>query len=237
MRRSTLRLAALVMAAASAGGCAAPLTSREKGALAGGALGAGSGAIIGSTRGDAAEGALIGGAVGALGGALVGNEIEGHERQARSQEEALARQRREIAENRRLLDELRRRDLDARETARGVVVNLPDVLFRFDRADLTVEAQETVRAIAEVLTRGGRDRHVSVEGHTDAVGSEAYNQRLSEERARRVAAALVADGIGRDRISSRGFGERRPVAPNSRDGRDDPAGRARNRRVEVVIEN
>jgi outer membrane protein OmpA-like peptidoglycan-associated protein len=149
----------------------------------------------------------------------------------------IARQREEISRNRKLLEELRRHDLDARETSRGVVVNLPDVLFEFGRADLTGPARRKVEHIADALDRAGARRRISVEGHTDAIGSDAANQRLSEARAERVADALAAEGVNPRRVRTRGFGERYPVAPNTRNGRDNPAGRAQNRRVEVVIEN
>ena len=71
----------------------------------------------------------------------------------------------------------------------------------------------------------------------DAIGSQAYNQRLSQLRAESVADALVSAGVNRRRLHARGFGKSRPVAPNTVHGRDDPQGRAKNRRVEVIIEN
>lgn len=156
---------------------------------------------------------------------------------SRRQEETLARQRDELVRNQQLLDELHRRNLDARETPRGVVVNLPDVLFEFGRADLTRDARRTVRDIADVLLRSARGRQVSIEGHTDSIGSQSANQRRSQLRADSVADALVSDGVNRRRLHTRGFGKTRPVAPNTLHGRDDPQGRAKNRRVEVIIEN
>jgi outer membrane protein OmpA-like peptidoglycan-associated protein len=170
-------------------------------------------------------------------GPLAGGAMQGRDDMSRRQEEILARQREEIARNRELLEELRERNLDVRETARGVVVNLPDVLFEFDRADLTRDARRTVGDIADVLLRSARGRQVSVEGHGDSIGSQAYNQRLSEVRAESVADALVSDGVNRRRLHTRGFGKTRPVAPNTLHGRANPAGRAKNRRVEVIIEN
>jgi outer membrane protein OmpA-like peptidoglycan-associated protein len=238
MQRRLVAAIAVGAAAFVVVGCAGqPITKREKGALAGGALGAGTGAIIGSATGDAGEGALIGGALGALGGAVVGDQLEGRDRRARAQSAELESLRAETARNRQLLEELRRRDLDVRETERGVVVNLPDVLFEFDRADLTPEARRRTRDIADVLARAGRGRRVAIEGHTDSIGSESYNQRLSQARAERVADALAEERVSPGRMRVRGYGERQPIAPNSVSGRDNPEGRARNRRVEVVIEN
>jgi outer membrane protein OmpA-like peptidoglycan-associated protein len=235
---ATIRMSGAALAVLVWIGCSAPLTEREKGALGGAVLGAGTGAIIGQATGKGAgKGAAIGGGLGALGGGLIGHQQEQRAQEGRRQDEVLDRQRQEIARNRELIEELRRRDLDARETDRGVVVNLPDVLFEFARADLTPDARRKVREMADVLGRAARDRRVAVEGHTDSIGSDEYNQRLSEARAETVASGLAAQGIERRRLAVRGFGKRYPVAPNTVNGRDNPDGRARNRRVEVVIEN
>lgn len=169
---------------------------------------------------------------------LIGDQLQQREQVLEEQQRTLEEQRQELARNRQLLEELRRRDLEARETERGVVVNLPDVLFEFGSANLTSAAREKTRDIADILVTQAPDRRVSVEGHTDAVGSEAFNQALSERRADNVARALESAGVSPDRIAVKGFGERYPVAPNTNpDGTDNPAGRERNRRVEVVIEN
>lgn len=218
--------------------CAQPLSTREKGVLAGGGLGAATGAIIGAGVGNPGAGAAIGGALGGVGGGLLGDQLQRQEQTLAEQQRTLEQQRQELAQNRQLLEELRRRDLEARETDRGVVVNLPDVLFQFGQAGLTSEARAKTREIAEILNSQGRDRHIAVEGHTDSVGSEAYNQALSERRAENVTSALIASGVNPQRIDTRGFGERYPVAPNTNpDGTDNPGGRQQNRRVEVVIEN
>jgi outer membrane protein OmpA-like peptidoglycan-associated protein len=239
MNRSILwRTAGWGIGLALLAGCAQPLTTREKGALTGAGLGAATGAIIGGATGSPGAGAAIGGALGAVGGGVVGDQLQKREAVTAEQQRELERQRQELARNRELLEELKRKNLEARETDRGVVVNLPDVLFEFGKADLTRDARRKVRDIAEVLTTTAPGRRVSVEGHTDAIGSEAYNQRLSERRAERVAGALEATGISSQQIVARGFGKRYPVAPNTNpDGMDNPEGRARNRRVEVVIEN
>jgi len=219
-------------------GCSQPLTTREKGALAGGGLGAATGAIIGAATGSPGAGAAIGGALGAVGGGLVGDQLQQREEVARQQQQVIDQQQQELARNRALLEELKRQNLEARETERGVVVNLPDVLFDFGKADLTSTARTKVRGIADVLNNQAQGRRVAVEGHTDSIGSEAYNQRLSERRAQTVASALTSAGVERARLTTRGLGKRYPIAPNTNpDGSDDPAGRAKNRRVEVVIEN
>ena len=119
-----------------------------------------------------------------------------------------------------------------------MVVNLPDVLFEFGKADLTSEARVKARSIADVLNEQAKNRRVAVEGHTDSIGSDAFNQKLSERRAENVANALEGAGVNNQRVTVKGYGKRYPVAPNTNpDGTDNPAGRAKNRRVEVVIEN
>lgn len=214
------------------------LSKSTAGAILGGLLGAGSGAIIGSHRGKAGPGAAIGAGLGAVGGYAVGRQIESRDQALDAQEQRIQQQRREIARNRALLEELKRRKLDARETERGVVVNLPDVLFEFNSARLTAEARDKVSHIATVLHERAKDRRVSVEGHADSIGSEAYNLALSEHRAKSVAQELRYDGVREARLTTQGYGEKYPVAPNTNaDGSDNPAGRAKNRRVEVVIAN
>ena len=111
-----------------------------------------------------------------------------------------------------------------------------DALFEFDKATLTPDARETLDALVPLLAKAGK-HPATVEGHTDAKGSDAYNQTLSEQRARAVKDWLVARGAVPAATPTKGWGERRPVAPNARpDGSDDPAGRQKNRRVEVVLD-
>lgn len=208
------------------------------GAVAGALLGAGSGAIIGSKTGSWGKGAAIGAGIGGLGGYAIGRQLDGRDQNLDAQDQLLEQQRGEIARNRALIEDLKRRKLDVRETPRGVVVNLPDVLFQFNSAQLTREAQSKVSQIASVVSQRARGRRIAVEGHADAVGSESYNAALSKRRAASVARELSYDGVGGQRLATRGYGEKYPVAPNSHsDGSDNPAGRAKNRRVEVVIEN
>jgi outer membrane protein OmpA-like peptidoglycan-associated protein len=219
-------------------GCSQPLSTREKGVLAGGGIGAATGAIIGSAVGNPGAGAAIGGALGGAAGGLVGDQLQKRDQVATEQQRGIEQQRQELARNRELLEKLKRQNLEARETERGVVVNLPDVLFEFGRAELTSEARVKARDIADVLNDRAKDRRVAVEGHTDSIGSAAFNQGLSERRAENVVIALENSGVTSGRITAQGYGKRYPVAPNTNpDGADNPAGRAKNRRVEVVIQN
>ena len=107
-------------------------------------------------------------------------------------------------------------------------VVLPGVNFAFNRADLLPEARTTLDHEVIPELKADPELSVAVEGHTDAVGSDAYNQKLSERRAASVKSYLEAQGIAPSRIEAVGFGESRPVADN-----DTEMGRAKNRRVEI----
>ena len=121
--------------------------------------------------------------------------------------------------------------LETRREARGLIVNLSDVLFDFNQASLKPGAREKLSKLAGILLAYPGPYHMEVEGHTDAVGSQDYNQKLSEDRAQSVSSYLLKAGIASDRILAvRGFGKLRPVTTN-----DTPEGRQMNRRVEIVI--
>ena len=112
------------------------------------------------------------------------------------------------------------------------VITLDDqgqVLFAFDSAQLTVEAQQRLRALLPQLSDPQVTR-IKVIGFTDSVGTDAYNQGLSEQRAGSVAEFLIAQGLAADKVTSQGRGESEPVADN-----DTEEGRARNRRVELHL--
>ena len=212
-------------------GCARQFSNAEKGALAGGTIGAGTGAIIGSATGHAGPGIAIGAGLGALSGALLGNTADQTENENRAVEDRITQNQALLDENKRLIDELRSRGADVRSTDRGVVINLPDILFEFDRANLTPEAKRTISEITDVILNV-KDRSIAIEGHTDSVGTVVYNKQLSEKRAGNVASELQYRGIPRRQVTVRGFGEGAPIATNNSE-----MGRSRNRRVEIIIEN
>jgi len=109
-----------------------------------------------------------------------------------------------------------------------------DVLFDFDKADLKPEAKPALEKVAAVLKSFPQAR-TRIEGHTDGKGDEAYNQKLSERRAESVRKWLAENGAGA-KIATQGFGRKKPVAPNTtKDGKDNPEGRQKNRRVEIVV--
>lgn len=130
-----------------------------------------------------------------------------------------------------------RTELGAVQTERGSVVSLPsDVTFDFDKATIRQEGRGALETLARLIQASGGDNAISIEGHTDSHGDDAYNLRLSQRRAEAVKAYLVQQGVAEDRLRTVGLGEQRPVAPNARpDGSDDEAGRQRNRRVEVIL--
>jgi len=132
-------------------------------------------------------------------------------------------------------------DLEAKAEGGGKVrftLNA-DVLFAFDKATLKPEADDVLRAFLEqVLKQFPSGARFRIEGHTDAIGTDRYNATLSQRRARSVEAWLLRRArIARRLVTTAAFGKTRPIAPNVQaDGSDDPEGRQRNRRVEIVVE-
>jgi outer membrane protein OmpA-like peptidoglycan-associated protein len=119
--------------------------------------------------------------------------------------------------------------LETRSTARGLIVQMNDVLFDTAKYTLRPAAREKLAKIAGILLAHPTLR-LEVEGHTDSVGGDDYNQRLSEQRAATVRDYLVQNGISMNNVSAIGFGKTRPIASN-----DTSAGRQQNRRVELVV--
>jgi outer membrane protein OmpA-like peptidoglycan-associated protein len=127
--------------------------------------------------------------------------------------------------------------LNIRVTDMGTIIDLAaDALFEFDKADLTPAAEAQLQKAA-ALIRKAPPGGIQVIGHTDAKGDDAYNQRLSEARARTVADWFARQvGVRQRDFAVSGKGETAPIAPNeTATGADDPAGRAKNRRVEVIL--
>ncbi len=121
--------------------------------------------------------------------------------------------------------------LETRKEARGLIVSLSDVLFDFNKASLKPGARERLAKLAGVLLAYPGTYQIEIEGHTDSIGSEEYNQKLSEDRAASVRSYLMESGIVTDKIiATRGFGKTKPVATN-----ETAEGRQMNRRVEIVI--
>ena len=120
-------------------------------------------------------------------------------------------------------------DLQAKQTERGVIITLSDVLFNVDRAELSAEGMRTVQKVADVLMQEPQSV-VLVEGFTDSTGTSQHNLELSQRRAESVRSALVGLGVPSGKIGTRGYGEAYPVASNA-----DAGSRQLNRRVEIVL--
>lgn len=119
--------------------------------------------------------------------------------------------------------------LATRDTARGLIANMSDVLFKSGSFELLPGARERLAKVSGIVL-AYQGLHLAVEGHTDSIGTDEYNRRLSEQRAQAVSDYLVAQGISSDAITASGFGKSEPVASN-----DTPEGRQQNRRVELVV--
>ena len=120
-------------------------------------------------------------------------------------------------------------ELQAKQTERGLVITLGDVLFEFNKSDLKSGSTRNLQPLVKALSDNPKQQ-VIVEGHTDNVGAKAYNLTLSEARAESVKSYLVEQGLNGDRIKTKGLGFDFPVASN-----DDASGRQRNRRVEIIL--
>ena len=144
-------------------------------------------------------------------------------------EEEAAKAARAKAEADELMRELS--ELKAQQTERGIVLTIGDVLFATGKADLSPDANRSVNKLADFLKKYP-NRDVLIEGHTDSVGTDDYNLTLSRKRADSVKYKLMGNGVEESRITTVGYGEEFPLASN-----DTKAGKAQNRRVEVIILN
>lgn len=122
-------------------------------------------------------------------------------------------------------------ELQGQLTDRGIVLTIGDVLFATGKSDLNASAQTSMDKIAGFLQKK-QNRNLLVEGHTDSVGNDEYNQGLSEQRAASVKNALVKRGVANERIVTIGYGKKHPLASN-----DTTSGKQQNRRVEAIILN
>jgi outer membrane protein OmpA-like peptidoglycan-associated protein len=195
-------------------GCAS-MSNTEKGAAAGAGAGTVVGGAVGKATGSTAKGAIIGGVVGGAAGAVIGQQMD---KQAKELDDDLEGG--EVA---------RVEDPETGRTA-GIEITFDSaLLFDFDSSELRSGARRDLGDLAQSLDEYP-NTNVLVVGHTDARGSENYNQTLSERRARSAASFLMEQRVSPDRITTLGKGESEPVASNETD-----YGRQQNRRVEVAI--
>jgi len=157
--------------------------------------------------------------------------VETQKAQQNALESDQARQKSEVekTELRRKLKVQLSKILETQDTARGLIVNMSDVLFDSGKTELKGPAREKLAKITGILLAYSGLR-VEVEGHTDSVGSDELNRTLSQNRAASVMSYLVEQGLSRDSIVARGFGKTKPIASN-----DTQEGRQKNRRVELVV--
>ncbi|OAV43391.1 OmpA family protein [Lewinella sp. 4G2] len=195
-------------------------TSRTaKGAVIGGTTGGVIGGAIGKKGGDGKKGVVIGSVIGGTAGAIVGRYMD---KQAQEIQEEVPGA---VVETTTTVDP---------ETGETVTESINvtfggGVLFEFNSTALTANSRAELDRMAKIMNRYP-DTDITIDGHTDSKGSEAYNLELSQKRAAAVADYLAQDGIARRRMITQGFGETRPVATNETD-----AGRAQNRRVVLGI--
>jgi len=187
------------------GGCA---TKTQTGAVVGAAGGAVVGGVIGKVAGSTAKGAIIGAVVGGVAGTLIGAQMD---KQAKEMEQTI-------------------KGATIERVGEGIQVTFASgLLYDFDSDVVRPEAKTNLLELAASLTKYP-DTELLIIGHTDQLGSTAYNQNLSERRATAAANYLTSQGVSSSRIGIRGLGETEPVATNETE-----AGRQANRRVEVAI--
>lgn len=205
------RLHKLIVAAVAASiafGACASLNNKEKGGIIGATGGAVVGGAIGKANGSTAKGAILGAVVGGAAGMIIGHQMD--------------KQAAELKQN--------IPGAIVERVGEGIQVTFDSgLLFDFDSDVVRSEARTNLRNLAASLDKyPGSD--LLIAGHTDSVGTDAYNLALSERRAESAASYLASQGVSRSRIRARGLGETEPVAPNASED-----GRSKNRRVEVAI--
>lgn len=185
----------------------------QRGAVIGAAGGALLGAILGNNVGDGGNseiGAVVGAAVGGAAGAIIGNQMD---KQAKKIEEEIP-------------------GAEVKRVDEGIIVTFDEnsgVYFDTNKSDVNVASQETLNKLVKILGEYP-ETNVVIVGHTDSSGSNAYNMSLSEKRAKSVTQFFINQGLTSSRFTTQWFGEEKPEYDNSI-----PEGRAKNRRVNVVI--
>jgi outer membrane protein OmpA-like peptidoglycan-associated protein len=207
MQKMTRTTAGALVLALALPACSS-LNKTQKGAIIGAAGGGAVGAVVGGKLGSTAKGAIIGAAVGGAAGAVIGHRMD--------------QQAKELA-----------MDIEGARIERvgeGIAVTFDSgLLFDFDSDLIKGNAQSNLSKLAASLKKYP-DTDLMIVGHTDAQGSDSYNQGLSERRAAAARAYLTSQGIAASRVKVAGRGESEPIATN-----DDESGRTQNRRVEVAI--
>jgi outer membrane protein OmpA-like peptidoglycan-associated protein len=212
MKTSKLKITALGLVAAFGVSAITPacnsLTKTQKGAGIGAIAGGALGALIGKKAGNTAVGAIIGGAIGGTAGAYIGRNMD---KQAKEIEQTVP-------------------GAEVIPAGEGIIVKFDSgLLFEFGKATLSAEAKQNINNLASSLNKYP-NTNIMVIGHTDNVGSDPFNMNLSRDRAASVKSYAMVQGVNPGRLKTEGKGETEPIASNDTD-----AGRAQNRRVEIVI--
>ena len=207
MKKIKFGVVLVIFASLILSGCAS-MNKTTKGAVIGTAAGGAMGAVIGQAAGNPALGAIIGATVGGATGAVIGHTMD---KQAEEIKETVP-------------------DAKVERVGEGIVVEFSSaVLFGFDQSSLSADAMVNLDKLVKVLN-AYPDTDIEVQGHTDSKGTEAYNQSLSERRAKSVCDYIQTKEITASRVTTKGFGETLPEYDN-----DTEEGRAQNRRVEFLI--
>lgn len=208
MIRTSRALSAFVIAGAVVlSGCAG-MSQKQRGAVIGATAGAAVGGVVGNQTGSTVRGAIIGAIVGGAAGAVIGHQMD---QQAKELEQNIP-------------------GATIQRVGEGIAVTFPSgILFPFNSTEILPAGKENLQQLAKSL-ENYPNSDVLIVGHTDSVGTDAYNQDLSQRRSQAASAYLQSLGVPASRLQTQGRGESEPIESNDTD-----AGRARNRRVEVAI--
>ena len=208
MIRTSRALSAFVIAGAVVlSGCAG-MSQKQRGAVIGATAGAAVGGVVGNQTGSTVRGAIIGAIVGGAAGAVIGHQMD---QQAKELEQNIP-------------------GATIQRVGEGIAVTFPSgILFPFNSTEILPAGKENLQQLAKSL-ENYPNSDILIVGHTDSVGTDAYNQDLSQRRSQAASAYLQSLGVPASRLQTQGRGESEPIESNDTD-----AGRARNRRVEVAI--
>ena len=203
----SLKIIGIVLLAISLTNCST-WNKTQKGAAVGTGAGAATGAVVGRATGNTALGAIIGGTVGGVAGAIIGKQMD---KQAEEMKKNIP-------------------EAEVKRVDEGILLELNgEILFGFDQSDLTSTARQNLNQLVTILQKYP-DTDIEIQGHTDNKGKDAYNNKLSEQRANSVKSYLVQNNVSSSRLAAVGFGKSRPAYPN-----DTEANRALNRRVVFLV--
>ena len=206
--RSSRALPALVIAGTLVVSACASMSQKQKGAVVGAATGAAVGGVIGNQTGSTARGAIIGAIVGGAAGAVIGHQMD---QQAKELQQNIP-------------------GATIQRVGEGIAVTFASgILFPFNSTEILPAGKENLTQLANSLEKYPNS-DVLIVGHTDSVGTDAYNLDLSQRRAQAASAYLQSLSVPATRLHAVGKGESEPIQPNDTD-----AGRAQNRRVEIAI--